>query len=223
MAEIWHNMQWAGTIIMIAAYFIYLGMLNTRSRPWLVNARLDFSVLVMSFTPLLIIPLRYIMSHLGLAGWLLPVAVAGVIVLSGRSLGGWVIYNVTRHQAQSLLRRSLESLGVQFSEKSGGLGPEVLFEVPAAGLEIRLSGFTPLRNVTIHLRVNPQKATEQTRALARELEKALRRQLAPMEASPQLSGASFLAVGSVMILLPVIILANQMPTMVQLVRQWIFG
>jgi hypothetical protein len=137
------GIQIAAVAAPVALYFLVLGLLNTRRRPQLVRGRVDFLLLVAALAPLAICPL---------AAWVgsSPVAlVAGAAAamaatwLLSPPRGSWVIYNIAPADAVSVVERALRRAGLEFTREPG----EQAFRLDRG--QIRLSGFTLLRNVSI--------------------------------------------------------------------------
>lgn len=129
----------------IAAYFLVLGLLNTRRRPQLVRGRVDFFLLMAALAPLAIVPLAAWVgsSPIALAGG--GVAATAAAWLLSPPRGSWVIYNIAPSQAVSTVERALRRAGLEFER----CGDEQTFRLGEG--KLRLSSFPLLRNVSIRV------------------------------------------------------------------------
>ena len=92
----------------LAVYFLGLGLVNSQSRPVLVDARSDFLVLAVAFVPLIVCPLIGLLAR----GFLIMAAVSMIAVagaffwlLPSRGSGG-VIYNIDTRRCRTLVGRA---------------------------------------------------------------------------------------------------------------------
>jgi hypothetical protein len=138
-------LQIAAVVAPVSLYFLVLGLLNTRSRPQMLSGRLDFAMLVVALSPLLVCPL------LSWAGRLYPaLAAAGAagvaaVWLLSPARASWVIYNITPAEAADAVAKALERAGLTFQRRQG----ETLFLLP--GGKVELGSFSLLRNVTVRM------------------------------------------------------------------------
>jgi len=138
-------LQIAAVVAPVSLYFLVLGLLNTRSRPQMLRARLDFAMLVVALSPLVVCPL------LAWAGQsCLAVAAAGAVGVAAVWLlsparANWVIYNITPAEADDAVGEALRRGGLTFQRRRG----ERLFILP--GGQVELGSFPLLRNVTVRM------------------------------------------------------------------------
>ena len=192
----------AAVVLPVAAYFLVLGLLNSRRRPQLLSGRQDFILLTATLSPLFISP---IVMALGLP--LLHVLLATAVVCGAAYLlmprrPCWVIYNLSAEQTRQLVARCLSGAGLEARPVGQNL------RLPDGGT-LRISGFTLLRNVTIRL----DQAKPST---ARQLEQSLTESLARCRAETSPMAVTLLLVATGMLMAPLALVVQQMPTIVRL-------
>jgi len=196
-------LRMAMTAAPVAIYFLVLGLLNSRRHPQLLTYRLDFLLLIVAMSPLLLFPI------LALLGPTLPAMLlaAGVFVALAVVLGPrgrtWVIYNMDFDQACRIVERSLEDLDLRSRAVRGG------FELLNAPGAVRIGGFPLLKNVSIGL----EGADE---GLARGLESQLSRRLSGISAQTSPMAASMLLVATALLVVPLCMVANRVPELVRI-------
>jgi len=190
-------------VLPVALYFLLLGLLNSRRRPQLLTGRRDFILLTAALSPLVLMPVAEMLGlsllHVGLSAIAL---LAGVALLAPRGRS-WVIYNLPPGQIRGILSRSLDSSGL--SSKPAGSA----FALDAGGL-LRISHFPLLRNVTLRL----DGASPETAA---RVEEALTASLGRCRAETSPMAVALLLVATAMMLAPLTLVAQQMPTIVRLI------
>ncbi|GMV96731.1 MAG: hypothetical protein AMXMBFR83_10910 [Phycisphaerae bacterium] len=199
----------------IALYFLGLGLVNSQSRPFLISARRDFTLLASAFIPLILVPAIGLVrqGHAWLAG-LSVLLVAGlfVVMLPGRR-ATWVIYNVSAGQ----LRRVFERVCRRNGWRSRCADGEWLIE--PAGLKLMIHRVSWLRNATIEIHPvspeGPDRMEPFLGGLAQELERE------SMLPSP--TGASLVVIGAALLGLPMWYLFHHMDLIVHVVRRFLFA
>ena len=180
----------------VAAYFLVLGLLNSRSTPRLLTARQDFALLVGSLAPLLMLPAQRLVGS-NPWGWIgiLGGGIAFAVLLAPRP-GRWVVYNISPRQARRLLDTSIE---------------RALPSQPAGWEQrVRIRDFALLRNVTIEVDGLDPSAQQ-------ALHRALGEQLEATEALPHPMAAAMLLVAVFMLCAPLAMVAREAPQIVRLI------
>lgn len=197
----------------LAMYFLALGLLNSRAHPYLMGLQKDFSLLSIAFFPLLAVPLAALAARGWIGSW-----IGGAVLLAlvpwwaARSgLGpGWVIYNIDEWRCRDALGRACRRLGWEPKDKGDRI------EVAPPGLELRLTAFSLLRNVT--LRITIGEGHEPAAAVER-LGEALERELDTETLLPSPTGAGLVLAGSALLAVPMGYLVHHMEAVVEVVRQ----
>ena len=193
----------ATVVVPVAVYFLVLGLLNSRRRPQLLTGRMDFAVLVTALSPLVALP---VLNSLGASVWTVPMVVAApalLILLLAPGGRMWVVYNASRAQAASAVERALDRVGLAHREAPEG------FYLPDSDATVRLGTFSLLRNVTIRLKGGG-------RELSRAFSDALGEELSGIRAEPSPAGVSLLLAATGMLLVPLTLLARDVPEIVRL-------
>lgn len=196
----------------IAAYFLGLGLVNSQARPFLIGARLDFTLLASAFLPVVVVPSVSFLQdgRYWLAGGVLAaVAVLFVAMLPSRRFG-WVVYNIGPEQWRRVLDRACRRAGWSVRAE----GEELVID--GAGLRVLPHGLAWLRNVTLEVRGTDRAARERLR-------EALQRELLEESMLPSPTGASLVVVGASLLGLPMWYLFNNMNAIVDVVRQILFA
>lgn len=198
----------------IAVYFLGLGLVNSQSRPFLISARMDFTLLAGAFVPLVLVPGFALVSHGH--GWIAVLVLAGVLALFTVMLPArgttWVVYNVGSDQFHRLLERACRRQGWKLRSDGD------LLIVDPIGLHLTRHGISWLRNVSIQLQGARRQSVE-----ARQLMAALRDELAGESMLPSPTGASLVVIGASLLGLPMWYLFSHMDQIVDVVRQILFA
>jgi hypothetical protein len=191
-----------------------LGLLNSRRHPQLLSGRQDFAMLILALSPLFLLPAVNYFGASWLALALLTVIfAAGIFLLSPRDRS-WVIYNITAHEGRQALARSLDKMGVEFSQDDQAGRDGNIFTIPSRHLQVRVCEFPLLKNVTIKL----AGADEE---FAARLEANLSRVLAGYQAQTSPMAVSLLLVATAMLIAPMSMMAQSMPEIVRLITDFI--
>jgi hypothetical protein len=191
----------------LAVYFLFLGLVNSHARPYLVSARADFASLAIVASPLLVAPMPTLMQA-GL-GWLIPLEIAlaasGFFLLLPKRRAGWVVYNITPHEYGNIVRAAIDDLGWR-GDWSGETwsGPQG---------RLHLNGFPLLRNVAIHMAFNGRDADEQAALLAERLDA----RLAAIAQLPSTTGVCLVMLGIGLMALPIWMMGRHMQELVEAV------
>jgi hypothetical protein len=130
----------------LAIYLAFLGLIQLRSRPFVMTCRQDLFLLLAVLLPLptVAVEVRSVAEHplaAALAGGLLVVLTA---LLLPREAAGWVLYNVEPQDAERLVAASLEDLGEEADRSGGG------FAVRSDGTRLSLSFNRLLSNAVVY-------------------------------------------------------------------------
>jgi hypothetical protein len=195
-------LQIAAVVAPVSLYFLVLGLLNTRSRPQMLSGRLDFAMLVVALSPLLVCPLLSWASQSYLA---MAAAAAGgiaVVWLLSPAQASWVIYNITPAEAVDAVAKALERGGLPFQRRQG----ERFFRLP--GGQVELGSFSLLRNVTVRM-------TGCDHRTAQLFEQALAGRMELLSAQTTPMAMAMLLVATTMLVAPLAMVA---PRAVEIVR-----
>jgi len=195
-------LQIAAVVAPVSLYFLVLGLLNTRSRPQMLSGRLDFAMLVVALSPLLVCPLLSWASQSYLA--MAAAATGGVaaVWLLSPDRASWVIYNITPAEAVDAVAKALERGGLPFRRSQG----EQVFRLP--GGQVEFSSFSLLRNVTVHM-------TGCDHRTAQLFEQALAGRMELLSAQTTPMAMAMLLVATTMLVAPLAMVA---PRAVEIVR-----
>lgn len=206
--------QLVASLAPVAAYFLFLGLVNSRAQPCLISARSDFVALTVVFGPLLIWPAPALLSY-GVAGLVAVTVGFGVAFgLFWRLLpagdAGWVVYNISTNRLHRLVGASFDALGWEWRRV------ENRYELPGRSLVMSVSGYAFLRNATI-----------QTESLAGGVDGAglarfrsqLDAQLRAQELLPSLSGSCMLLLGVGVLIVPLWMMSRHMDVIVELMQR----
>jgi len=200
----------------VAVYFLVLGLLNSQPCPRLVNGRSDFVALTLVFVPMLVWPAPVLLRHglwpLLLAGLL--AAVVGFCALLPAKWSGWVIYNVTERRCRRHLENALTACGLTYEVTDGG------YVVADGQVRIRLASFALLQNVSVHFEFREKHPPT---ALLHRLRAALEAQLHGLALLPSASGACMLALGVLLLILPLWMMNNHVDAIVETITRLLFA
>ena len=210
-AQLELSLQIALAVLPVAVYFLILGLLNSQRRPQLVSARLDFSLLVACLSPLVVLPLLNWIGATGSSVTIAAAAVAGIIlVLAPRGQQGWVIYNISRPEAQDAVEQALRHAGVRHERLNDGRLRL------AGGVTLRMSAFSMLRNVSLRV----EGSSSNSEVLSR-FERCLAELLGELPAVVTPMAATFVLVATAVIVAPLVLLADHVPEMVRIISSMI--
>ena len=195
-----------GNVGPIALYFLFLGLVNSHSRPYLVTRRSDFVSLTIVLVPLLMWPVpifaRSTVWPLGVAGFVLA---AGVFLRMLPKTGtGFVVYNISESRCRRLLADSIQRLGWP----GHWHGP--LWQGDGDRPTIWVRGFALLRNVTIHIDASDGRGAEDVAALHAEMESRLR----GVSQLPSTMGACLVVLGVGLLIIPMWMVSRHIDALV---------
>jgi hypothetical protein len=189
----------------IAVYFLFLGLVNSHSRPCRVSSRADFTSLTIVMLPLLVAPIPALARaslwwllglEVGLAAW-------AFFALLPRGGDGWVIYNISAPRCRAVIEAAMADAGWAGRWNGdtwrGDAGALHLTSVPL------------LRNVTIHLELSGGTGDGRVAAFDRALERRLMR----IEQLPSTTGACLLLVGVALLALPIWMMGRHIQDVVE--------
>jgi hypothetical protein len=185
-----------GTVVVpLAMYFFVLGYLNTRSRPQCLTGRQDSALLVITLSPLALLPL---VQFLG--GGLLGLAVAagllgGAIWLLAPKTSSWVIYNLSPSQGRDLLLTICRQI-----DPAAELADHHTLRLPGRKATLDLSVFPVLRNLTVRLDAGDQ-------TIAAELDSRLAARLGTIQTEPVPMAVTLLLLATAMLVAPLAVIA----------------
>jgi hypothetical protein len=195
-------LQIAAVVAPVSLYFLVLGLLNTRSRPQMLSGRLDFAMLVVALSPLLVCPLLSWASQSYLAMAAAGAVGVAAIWLLSPAHASWVIYNITPAEAVDAVAKALERGGLPFRRRQG----EHIFRLP--GGQVEFSSFSLLRNVTVRM-------TGCDHRTAQLFEQALAGRMELLSAQTTPMAMAMLLVATTMLVAPLAMVA---PRAVEIVR-----
>ncbi len=203
MVSLSGSLRVTAVVAPVAAYFLILGLLNSRFRPQLLTARLDFALLVTPLVPLVLIPvLEYIGTVAGLVVACVAMLAAFVLLAPGR--GEWVIYNMPVGQGRRAVRRAFErAVAADVREAGDDL------ENADSTARVEISSFPLLRNLSVALRGGDE-------ALRRRLESELSAEVGTVEARTSPMAVALLLVATGMLVLPLTLVAPRAGEIVRL-------
>jgi hypothetical protein len=200
----------------IAVYFLVLGLLNSQAQPRIVSGQRDFVVLTLVFVPMLVWPVPFLVAN-GF-WWLLLIGLAaaagGFAALLPRRLSSWVMYNLSEQRCRRHLENALHRLQVDYELADGS------YLISSHGLEIHISSFSVLRNVTLHFsfdRSNPPAE------LLEGLREVLQEELEKLALLPSASGVCLLALGVLLLMLPLWMINNHVDAVVEVITRLLFA
>ena len=203
-----------GNVGPIALYFLFLGLVNSHSRPCLVTCRSDFISLTIVLVPLLMWPVpmfaRSDVWWLGLAGFVC----AGIVFLRmlPGSGAGFVIYNISESRCRRLLADSIRQLGLQ------GHWQGHLWHGSGGRVTIWVRGFALLRNVTVHIESAEHHNCREVNALHAELDSRLR----SISQLPSTMGACLVVLGVGLLIIPMWMVGRNIDALVDAMSR-LFG
>ena len=200
----------------VAVYFLVLGLLNSQPRPRLVNGRNDFVALTLVFVPMLVWPAPVLVRHglwlLLLAG-LLAALVAFCVLLPGR-WSGWVIYNLTERRCRRHLENALKTRRLAYEETDGA------YVVAGGQLTLRIASFALLRIVSVHIDFPSKRPPIHLLCQLRETFEA---ELGGLALLPSSSGACMLALGVLLLILPLWMVNTHVDAIVETITRLLFA
>lgn len=201
------SLQITLAVVPVAVYFLILGLLNSQKHPQLLTGRIDFALLMASFSPLCAVPVLAWMGARPLTVVIVASAVAGtILLLAPRKQQAWVAYNVSIHEALRSVEWALRHAGIDFDRQGQRL-------VLDNGAVLRLSAFPLLRNVSLTV----SGATESTRSALCRFEASLAHQMGGIDVVASPMAVSFVLISTAMIVAPLVLLADRMPEMVRII------
>jgi hypothetical protein len=199
----------ATVVIPVALYFLILGFLNTRRCPQLLTGRRDFALLVVAMSPLFVLPALETFGVSPLSLFLGVVGVIAFIWILGPRGRTWVIYNIPLNRANKIVFDALVSLGLEVCSREGG------FDLPGEDATVDISGFSLLRNVSLHLKGGSD-------GLARQLDTELTRTLCVVRAEVSHMAVAMLLVGVAMLVAPLTLVARQAAEIVRILTDLLY-
>ena len=192
----------ATVVVPVAVYFLLIGLLNSRRHPQVLTGRGDFILLMAAICPPFLLSLG---SLAGSVTAIIAITAGGAIaiLLLAPRTGTWVIYNTTRREGCQAVCRALHCVGVE--AKIAQCGVEVIF----GDVSVRIGGFAPLRNVSIHLH-------GADKDFSRRFGAALSNILCQTPAVTSPMAASFLMIATAMLIAPMAMMAQQVPEIVRI-------
>ena len=203
------SVQLATMIVPVAVYFLILGLLNTRNKPQLLTARGDFSLLLVSLSPLLILPVLGAVGVSALSVTITAAVVGGAVLLLAPKGPSWVVYNLSIKKTINAVEDALIKMSLPYKPSRDGFvmnSDGDPFESPA----IHISGFVLLRNVSIRL-------DRADADLAERFQAELHRSLSAIRTEANSMAVALLLVATAMLVAPVTLLAHKgVPELVRL-------
>ncbi len=194
----------AMVVVPVAVYFLILGLLNSRRRPQMLSGRQDFALLIVAMSPLVLLPAIVYVGASLLTIATVAAGLAVAILLLSPSSRTWVIYNLTREDADSAIKRAVRSLGVESAPSEFGT------DLPEKDAKIIVSEFPLLKNTTIRIRGGSE-------AFSREFANALANAVGRSRAETSPTAVALLLVATAMLIAPLSLMAQNMPQIVRLI------
>lgn len=200
----------------VAVYFLILGLVNSHPHPQIIRSRNDWITLTIVFVPLLVWPALWFAQsgRISMTVAFLSWAAAMWLMFLPKARSGWAIYNIDTKSARRLLRDAVDQCGANAVDD----GQHIL--LPDANITLRIRSFSLLRNVTIVVDSGtaiPEHTRLQQEALLDKLEDILIRRIQVQWASPSIQAACLLVIGTIMLTLPLFMMARHADAIVQLV------
>ena len=197
------QMHLATVVAPVAAYFLILGLLNSRKHPQLITGRQDIVLLAVALSPAVILPLADYLHGPALA--LLAVVLALVVgaLARGASGGSYVVYNLTHKQALQALEKALSRLNIRYECQ----GRRINLLDHDAFLEV--SSFALLRNVSIRM-------SQGNSQLRRRVAGQLGEVLGGIEAQTSSMAVGLLIVATALLLTPLVTVVHRAPEIVRI-------
>ena len=185
-------LQLVGIVAPIATYFLFLGLVNSHAKPYLLTSRSDFISLTVVLAPILLWPVLTF-AQAGM-GWLLAVGSFLAWCIFLRMLpardAGLVIYNISEADCKRSLEAAIEHLGWQGRWQDG------TWFAQHGGFKLVVRGFALLRNVTIHVEGDVD------RRRIPSLQAELQRRISAVSQLPSMTGACLVILGVGLMILP---------------------
>jgi hypothetical protein len=201
------------TVVPVAMYFLMLGLVNSQRRPYFVSGRRDFLILALVFSPVLIRPLWWLgAANLPIFLVVLVLGAALFLLVLPKESTSWVIYNITSHHFHRVLERALRSLDVRWRWRHDRI------EFEDSTLEIAVSSFLLLQNVTVYLKGEPA-----DQPLIHRISTALEEELGHVKSHPASTGVVFLIIGTALLAWPAFMMTRHLDELVNLFTKFWAG
>jgi len=194
----------------VAVYFIILGLVNSQSYIHVISARRDWLCLGIVFFPVMFWPVLWF-AEAGMIFVSMLALILGtllfVLFAPGRA-SGWVVYNCDRDTVRRQLLASLQAVGIECEQRGARI-------VAHGGqIELAISEFRLLKNVTVSIKGGGE-------ALSSRLGAELERRLGRVNAVPSFSAAAMLVSGTVLLILPLVMMISRIDAFVKVVSDLI--
>lgn len=199
--------QVATVVIPVAGYFLVLGLLNTRKTPQLLTGQMDFALLMAALGPGFIFPVLVRSGLSSVVSLLIASAVVVALWFIGRSKKHWVIYNISDELAREIIAQAFAESAIT------GRWQGDSYELEGSDAVVRTSGFPMLRNVSVRMEGGDEK-------LAGQFQVNLEASLAATQTEPQPMAVALLMVATLMLIVPLGMLAPDVPEIVRLVADF---
>jgi len=202
-------------LVPIGIYFTVLGVLLAVGRPLVTTGSRDYAALALALAGLAINgPINYLLhcrifpEVMGASAWVgLILYLVIVAALWPRSQESLIVYNGESAVVAASVCEILQRHGIPYTEAPGG------WLIPQRGVSIAMDDFPPLSNVTLHFR------GLRDRELFEHLQADLASLLEPARARRSVIGLVMASVGTVIVAMPVWMVANHPQNIAALVRE----
>lgn len=201
----------------LAVYFLALGLINSQARPYLLSARVDFTLLAVACVPVIAAPIQLLFAHGHFH--LVTGVVVGVLALFFGLLPrwgqGWVVYNCSPAQCRRLLQQACRRLGWELERGADGT-----LYVCQPDLLITTTGLPWLRSVTLRIDGPTSLVTQSAR---NKLIATLHDELSREAMLASTTGISLVVIGVALLGVPMWYLFHHMDAIVDVVRRIFFA
>ena len=203
MEQLSTTLRIATIVIPIALYFLLLGMLNTRRHPQMLSARQDFALLLLALCPLGFQPAMLYFGG-GLLTMLCCTGVIGVVIYLLAPRGkAWVVYNIPFKKGRDTIASVLENMGHSPIRTRRGV------DVDSGFAYVEIGSFPILRNISLRLMGGSEEMWE-------TFENNLSARVNKIEAQQSPMAVSLLVVATLVIITPMMLVAQHAPEIVRL-------
>ncbi len=201
--EWYASFRLATVVVPVAMYFLVLGLLNTRSSPQLLTARVDTAMLMVVLSPLVLLPVVNIVGLTMLAA-VICAGMVGVGALVMPPAGAWVIYNISQDDARAIIADVLHAVGIPHQVTDDGFISE------SGEVRLKIGGFALLRNVAVRLQGGD-------RDLERRFHHELQVRLDTVQAANNPMAQGMLVVSVAMLVAPLALVVNRAGQIVRVI------
>jgi hypothetical protein len=203
MEQLSTTLRIATIVVPVALYFLLLGLLNTRRHPQMLSARQDFALLLLALCPLGFQPVMLYFGG-GLTTMFSCAGVMGVLVYLLAPRGkAWVIYNIPYKKGRDTIVSVLEDMGHSPIRTRRGV------DLDSGFAYVEIGSFPILRNISLRLVGGSEE-------MWAKFENNLSAHVGEIEAQQSPMAVSLLLVATLVIITPMMLVAQHAPEIVRL-------